>query len=241
MNSQFQEKKGTFLLLLGLLFLLLVVFYFMFFQPLMKESKATENELRQAESDLAIMKAEAEKSRDNVVEEEMDIETMKLAQRLPKEAAIDELILALEEIETISGSRFEGISFAYDGSVPERSAEEEEEDDASQESSEDETNKTLEEKQAEEQEETQDEALESAINLSEKPESLHVITVSMNVTSPDYDHFQIFLQEIEKQHRMMFVNGMDFVLPGEEELLLAENPNELVSANVNITTFYYEE
>lgn len=240
MNSQFQEKKGTFFLLLGLIFLLLIVIYFMFFQPLMKESKAKENELSQLESDIQVLKAKIENADKHKVEGE-DIESIKLAKRLPLDPETEKLILTLEAIESISNSRFDNITFSYNGSVPERAAENDEENGGEQESNQEgeeiESNPEDEENAEEEAGEPQ----EPVIDLQDKPENLQVIQISMDVTSPDYDHFQIFIQEIEKQERMMFVGSLDFQKPAEQELIINEEPTEIIVANVNIVTFFYDQ
>ncbi|HLT55754.1 MAG TPA: potassium transporter, partial [Bacillota bacterium] len=58
---------------------------------------------------------------------------------------------------------------------------------------------------------------------------------------PDYDHFLTFIQEIEKQERMMFVGNLDFQKPAEQELIINEEPTEIIVANVNIVTFFYDQ
>lgn len=238
MNNLFQENKNAFLLILALLFLLLLVFFFLFFQPLSKDLKAKETEAKQVENDIALLEAEVEKV-ENQDEGKVDFKNLQLAKKMPMDPELENLILTLEEIEMVSESRFESISFSYDGSVPERYVEEVEE---TEENTEDGVSTTQEETEAsEEEQETAEEVSESVIDMEAKPDNLHVITVSMSVTSPDYEQFQTFVQEIEKQERMMMVSSMNFENPAENELVLAEEPSEAMTIEVDITTFYYED
>ncbi|MFD1851899.1 hypothetical protein [Oceanobacillus bengalensis] len=234
MNNLFQENKKAFFLLLGLLVVLLLVVYFLFFQPVTKDLKANENERMQLENEVKILEIQIDNNENPDVGEE-SIENIKLAKKMPLDPELENLILTLEEIEIISDSRFDNISFSYDGSVPQRTIEEEETTD---------TEETAEQNNVEELEvdiETTEEAPESVIDMEAKPEDLHVITLNMSVTSPDYEHFQTFIQEVEKQERMMMVSSLDFQKPAESELLFTEEPDESIYSDVSITTFYYEE
>lgn len=237
MNNLFQENKNTLLLILGLLFLLLFVFFFLFFRPLSEDLKAEEKNVKQLENDIALLEVEVTnaESTDNVDDK---VDTLKLAKKMPLDPELKALILTLEEMEAISESRFDNISFSYDGSIPERFVEEEEETEGADNTA-DETDDEI----ADEENNTEIEAPEpeAVINMEEKPEKMHIITISMDVTSPDYEHFQTFVQEIEKQERMMMVSSMDFEKPAESEWILAEEPSEVMSTNVSITTFYYED
>lgn len=216
MNNQIQEKKGMFFLLLGLFFLLLIVLYFFLYQPLVNELKVKENQVRTTKNEVDILNVRSEKA---TTKDDSNLEQLRLQTKLPMSRELESLILTLEEIEAVSNSRVENISFSYDGSMPESTTEGENEA----------------------TEEAENEVTESLIDLEEKPENLHVITISMSVTSPNYDDFQTFIKEIEKQKRMMAVSQLEFEKPAESELLLEKDPDESIILNVAITTFYYEE
>ena len=83
-------------------------------------------------------------------------------------------------------------------------------------------------------EENHDEA-SPAIDLSEKPEDLQIITVRMDVTSPNYDDFLEFITEIEQQERIMSVSSLQFEKPGKEE------QGETITHQVELITFYYDK
>ncbi|WP_268235417.1 hypothetical protein [Compostibacillus humi] len=40
---------------------------------------------------------------------------------------------------------------------------------------------------------------------------------------------------------MMFVGNLDFQKPAEQELIINEEPTEIIVANVNIVTFFYDQ
>ena len=167
MNNLFQENKNALLLILGLLFLLLFVFFFLFFRPLSEDLKAEEKNVKQLENDIALLEVEVAKaeSTDNVDDK---IDTLKLAKKMPLDPELKALILTLEEMEAISESRFDNISFSYDGSIPERFVEEEEETEGADNTA-DETNDEI----ADEENNTEIEAPEpeSVINMEEKPDN----------------------------------------------------------------------
>lgn len=218
MNNYFHENKKNAHILLGLFFLLLIVMFFLFLQPLSKELKSTTNLINQTEDDIALLKVQLENADGDTLQSD-DLDRLRYANQLPMTPETEEIILMLEEIEFISGSRINDVIFSYDGSLPEQS--------------------TTEEDKEVEQEGTEDVSQDPLIILEEKPEDLQIITLDLSVSSPDYEQFQNFLKEIEKQERMMMVSSMSFQNPAERELLI-ENPNETINANLTISTFYYE-
>lgn len=231
MNNQFQENKGMFLLLLSLLFVLLIVCYFIFLQPVQSDKKTKESQLQQGNNDIALLEIQINNER-NKDDGFNNMDKFKLAGQLPEDPFIDQLILTLEEIEFVSGSRFEQIQFSYGGSTPERYLGNEEELGGELEENSNEQNDTHD--LVEEQEEQA-----PPFDFEGKPEELQVINISMKVLSTNYDHFQSFIQEIEKQERMMFVSHLNFNHPGEEQLLIEDPPIEEITFDVTLTTFYY--
>lgn len=238
MRNLFQENKNAFLLLLGLLFLLLIIVFIFLYQPVSKELKSLESNAVMLESDIATLKVATENASEEDSEEE--VERLKLTNKLPMDIELENIITSLEEMEYISNSRFDHINFTYDGSVPERTMEADEEAEGEET---DATEEPAESEGTEESSEDNDDTVEepeSVINMDEKPEQLQVVTISMYVVSPDYEHFQTFLNEVENQKRMMTISSIDFEQPGEFELNFVENPDESIEADVTITTFYYE-
>jgi len=77
---------------------------------------------------------------------------------------------------------------------------------------------------------------ETVTNL---PTNVKLITINLSVASPDFEHFQLFLQELEKLERITRVDTLTFTKPAERELLYEKDGNQAVTADVQITTFYY--
>ncbi|MBS3682031.1 hypothetical protein KGF86_17705 [Ornithinibacillus massiliensis] len=225
MNSLFHENKQSFLLLLALLFILLTVVYFFFYLPMNQELKSKENNMELVEKDVSTLQSEVMKLEEG---NQAGVEPYMQAEKLPQDPELEKLILTLQEIEFISDSRIDNINFTYGGSKPLRTDVEDE-------------------VEAEPEPENQDEELEeveqveSVIDLVNKPDNLEVISVSMAVNSPDYEHFQLFLNQIEKQERFMTVSSLHFQKPAERELLLEGDSFQTITANVTITTFYYQD
>jgi cobalamin biosynthesis protein CobT len=77
---------------------------------------------------------------------------------------------------------------------------------------------------------------ETVTNL---PTNVKLITINLSVASPDFEHFQLFLQELEKLERITRVDTLTFTKPAERELLYEKDGSQAVTADVQITTFYY--
>ena len=71
------------------------------------------------------------------------------------------------------------------------------------------------------------------------PDNLKMITFEVEVESPDYDQLQQFIREIEGLERVMHIDAIEYALPGEEASL-EEEASSSVSANIQVTTFYFE-
>lgn len=227
MNNIFQEKRNTFLLLVGLLFVLLIVLYFAFIGPLLSDLKGKKATQVNLQNDIAALEKQLEQIDD--AQEDFEQEQLELEKKIPPTRELEEIVLVLQDIELHSSSLIESIEFYYDSSLPtsdflrELDSDEvlEGEDDSDAES-----------------EENNDEA-SPAIDLSEKPESLQIITVRMDVSSPNYDEFLQFITDIEGQERIMSVSRLQFEKPGEVAFSIEET-GETVTHHVEFITFYHE-
>ncbi|MEN2467096.1 hypothetical protein [Ornithinibacillus sp. JPR2-1] len=225
MNSLFHENKQSFLLLLALLFILLTVVYFFFYLPMDQELKSKENNMELVEKEVSTLQSEVMKLEEG---NQAGVEPYMQAEKLPQDPELEKLILTLQEIEFISDSRIDNINFTYGGSEPLRTDVEDEVESESEPENQDEEQEGLEQ-------------VESVMDFANKPDNVEVISVSMAVNSPDYEHFQLFLNQIEKQERFMTVSSLHFQKPAERELLLEGDSFQTITANVTITTFYYQD
>lgn len=201
MTSLFQKRTITYILILVISFLLLIGTYFFLYRPQVEElhNKKIELQMKQESKEFLLEKLEELEGKTGD-----DFEEWK--NRLPVSKELDQLILILEEMEQVSNSTFERITFSYSNSL--NSVDGQEEDKS--------TNKEF--------------------NMLEQPAELHVITIRMNVITPDYQRFQTFLKEIEKQERWMYVNELEFLSTGDSEEL-----EPAIHSQVQLVTFYYKE
>ena len=77
------------------------------------------------------------------------------------------------------------------------------------------------------------------LTVESLPPSLKLITFNIDITSPNEVSLIEFIKEIEQIERVMHVDAIDFSFPGEENMF-TEDKTEVVSGNVQVTTFYYE-
>ena len=263
MSDFFQEKRKIVLFIGIILFLLLGLLYFYLIMPLKDDANAAEQNVKQLETEVKTLE-----NRVNQNETDQPENTAKLEKKMPLSRQLDELILSLQEIEMVSGSQIASINFNnYDGGLTEAvgTNENNESTDGTDEATADDTNNNNEatdgtdeattnetdENQSDEQatedknsedngSDTNDEN-EQATNetVTNLPTNVKLITINLSVASPDFEHFQLFLQELEKLERITRVDTLTFTKPAERELLYEKDGSQAVTADVQITTFYY--
>lgn len=254
MNSISSSKKRTLLLVIALAMALLFAVYYYVVKPKEDEAQAIRTEMTSLETEISAM--EQSLAELNAQHSQTDVNEFALRKKVPANREIDALILAMEEIEYVTGSRVQSIEFNnYDALVSSSGLQdplytpEPEEGAATEDGSEPiETNESTE--PAESTEPTEDtETTEgevpaeelpiSTIAVETLPPSLKLVTFNVNVVSPNDVNLQQFIEEIEKNERVMRIDIVDFALPGEEHQF-TEEASDVVTANIQITTFYYE-
>lgn len=241
MNDYFQENRRALLILSILLLVLAIVLYFILIRPLSIDLDRKKNSITSIEADIELLKAELENIDDDL--QEIDIEKLKLENKIPPKPDIDEYILSLQQLEFTTKSKIESIDFTYDSNLEVIT-------NIDEESSEDEDEKGIQVEQLDEEDieidinEDEEETMEneSSIDqdmLNEKPEELHVITVKVIAISADFDNFLDLLQEIEDNERISVITNLTFTKPAENNDYFAENPLEVIPFEIELTTFYY--
>lgn len=263
MSDFFQEKRKIILFIGIILFLLLGLLYFYLLMPLKDDANAAEQNVKQLETEV-----EALENRLNQNETDQPKNTAKLEKKMPLSRQLDELILSLQEIEMVSGSQIASINFNnYDGGLTEADGtnENNESTEGTDEATADDTNnndeltdskddptmnetdknqsdeQVTEDKNSEDNGSDTNDENEQATNetVTNLPTNVKLITINLSVTSPDFEHFQLFLQELEKLERITRVDTLTFTKPAERELLYEKDGSQAVTADVQITTFYY--
>lgn len=216
------NKNSSLLLVIALLAALLFAFYYYVVLPKKEELNSTQNTISSTRTEIRSMQEQIAK-----LENEQAIETniFSLRKRLPQSREIDQLLLNIEEIEYVSGTRVLNINFNnYDSLVSES---------MKQEQTAPEENTKGEEEEGEEKE-----TPISSIDISTLPSELKLITFVLDVEAPDYNSLLTFIEEIENLERIMHIDALNFELPGEESVI--QNEEETVTVSVQVTTFYHE-
>jgi len=247
MSEYFQENKRAFTLLAILFFILAIVLFFVLLRPLLSEVKSketniveTKDEIEQLERQIDTLTTEAE---------DVDVEQMKLYNKIPQEKELDHYITWLQKLEALTDTKIERIQFVYDSEVdmPEEEVEEEsetsdavEEELAETELAEDEEQSDDEEVESDEETETSEPVIDEEI-INERPEGLEVIVVNVTGHAKEYEHFIKLLEAIESEERISLVSRINFSQPTDDDITFSDNPNIALSFNIDLTTFYYPD
>lgn len=232
---QLSSGKGTTTLLLVVLVaaLLFAVFYYIIL-PKKEEAEILANSVNNLQTEITTLQSNIDDAK--VTTTSMSDDFM-LRKKVPATRAIDELILNIEEIEYLTESRILSIDFNnYDSLVSEsglapKKEEEETSDSATEEENDSESTDKEEGTEA-------DEVPTSSIDIESLPPSLKMVTFNIDVESPNNEKLQTFIKEVEKLDRIMHIDSISYSLPGEE--LEFEGTSEIISASIQVTTFFYE-
>lgn len=254
MNSISSSKNGTLLIVIALAMAILFAVYYYVVMPKQDEEQAIRSEISSLNTEIAAL--EEMIAINNAQQSQSGVNEFALRKKVPASREIDALILSIEEMQYVTDSRVQSIEFntydalvsssglqdplytpvpeegtvAEDGSVPAESAEVPAE--------------TTEPAEGTEQEQTEDgeapaEVPISTIAVETLPPSLKLVTFNINVASPNDVNLLAFIEEIERNERVMHIDIVDFALPGEEDQF-TEEASDIVTANIQITAFYYE-
>ncbi|TSI10126.1 potassium transporter [Lysinibacillus sp. BW-2-10] len=225
------SKNSSLILLVALVAALLFALYYYVVLPKKDEASLTQTSISSLQTEITTLQDQI-----NNLQSEQVIEsnTFALRKKLPQSREIDQLLLNIEEIEYISGTRVLNINFNnYDSLVSETLPEEE----ATEETTEQPAPAPEENANTEETPETEEIPMTS-IDRASIPNDLKLITFTIDVEAPNARNLQKFIEEVENLERIMHVDTISFALPGEESVILDED--EVVSVSLQVTTFYYE-
>ena len=235
MNSISSSKNTSILLTIALAMALLFALYYYVVKPKQDSVQRVSYEVSALQSEVAALENQLETLQQQQSASENEFT---LRKKVPANRAIDSLLLNIEEIEYITGTRVDSINFNnYDELVsssnlydPTMTVSEEEQAENGDENSTATTEST---------EQEQDTLPVSTIAVESLPTSLKLITFNIDITSPNEESLIKFMKEVEQIERVMHVDAIDFSLPGEENAF-TEDQTEVVTGSVQITTFYYE-
>lgn len=242
MKLSSSKNSGPILIVVLVAVLLFAVYYYVVL-PKQDEADMMESSVGSLNSEISTLNEQI-----TSIQEEQSRESSNeftLCKKVPDNREIDELLLNIEEIEYVSGSRIQSISFNnYDSLVSESGltdpnavpTDEENVEGQTETSEETATDTTTETTETEEQVPT---TPVSTIAVESLPVNLKLVTFEVTVESPNYEKLQQFIKEIERLERVMHIDTISYALPGEENTF-AEDASDIVSATIQVITFYYE-
>ncbi|WP_404404127.1 hypothetical protein [Jeotgalibacillus malaysiensis] len=201
------KRQATVILLIFLLFVQLLVFYLFFVRPAAAKNEALTARTELLESEVII--AEAESNTDPVQE---DSPRVIQEDKLPLTKAEDQVLLAMQSAELVSGTQIDIVGFGDEAEVAPLNSDEE----------------LLEE----EEQETEP--------LTEPGEGLQSVTFTAEVSSPDFSSLQLFIKEMERLERVINFEGLEFEQLTDEERLLSDQDDTIV-LQLTATAYYYHE
>lgn len=223
MNNLFQENKRPFTILLVLLLLLTIVLYFLFLRPLIANVKNQQVTNTSLASEIEVLDARIQALN------EQEIDTTELELKVPLTRDLQALVLSLENIEEVSGTKVGSIRLNYNDGLPNIDIDDDESSD---------TNVVESEENAEDIEE-----IPNVIPIEDKPERLKMISLRLDVYAPDFEHVKHFIREIEKLKRLTIISRAEFSLPDQlnddEEQVDQDEEQELMEFTIDLITFYY--
>lgn len=233
------DKNKIILLAVAIIAAVLYGVYTYVVAPKMAEARAKTSEVENLEAQINELSGKiADSNETNVI---TPAELVKYRKKVPEDRGIQNILRDIERLELMTGSRIESVNFSdYDVNVStsELGKPAEEKVDAGQQM-EDEANAKMEGKEVDA--ETDDkEQEEAAVDASDAPEKLEMVTFEINLLTPDFKTMRTFLQEIEKLERVVKIDSVNLSVPGEE-VKFADKPDYSVSADIQLTTFYYKE
>lgn len=240
MNDYIQENKRAVILLTVVLFLLTIVLYYFLLRPQMIDLSNKRDDVEAMEEQLQELEQKITSYQENGLD--IEVEQLLLEKKVPTERKLDEYIISLQRLESITDSKIEKIEFVYDSNfeIDEETSEgtEEGSEVTEENTEENEAEDVLEEN---ENDESEDEINVDPVILNEKPEELQIITVKLTAISPDFEDFIKLLELIENDERISIVTNLQFNKLTEDDIFLVENPLDIIPFEAELTTFYYAE
>ncbi len=225
MNNLTSSKNSSILLLTALVAALLFALYYYLLVPKLDEVEVKASNINQLQQQITEIEGQLTKLDEEQGELVTNILTMR--KKVPETRAIEKIILAMAEMEEVTGTRVESLNFNnYDTTVAQSEVTEP---------------NMLEKAETEvDGEQTADENLPvSSIAKETLPNELKLVTFSLEVAALDFKALESFLKEIEKLERVMKTDTISFSLPGEQDQL-DKDADLTLKATVQVTTFYYE-
>lgn len=252
MNKQVSGKNSQIILVVLLAIALLFAFYYYLVLPKKDEVSSIKSSINSLSTEVATAKQQTTLLKNAEKPKATDFYTLR--KKVPQTRAVDQLLLNIEQMEFVVGARVESISFNnYDSLVsssplqdPNQVATEGEENTEGSINSQNTTNnedatnaQNATNTSGNADATTQTATPISTISPDQLPAELKMLTLNINVQTPDYESLMKFILEVETLERVVRVDTISYSLPTEQERL-SPDFTEVVNATIQVTTFYYE-
>lgn len=222
---------------------LLFAVYYYFVKPVQDEEQSIHSEISSLKTEISALEETIATHQTQLSQTRTN--EFVLRKKVPANRELDALILSIEETEYLTGSRVQSIEFNnYDALVSSSGLQDPMASSQTEEGLS--TTDGTEQVESTDPATTESESTEvsgqlpvSTIAVETLPPSLKLVTFNINVVAPNDVNLLQFIEEIEKKERVMRIDIIDFALPGEEDKF-TEEASEIVTADIQITTFYYE-
>ena len=249
MNKLSSGKNTPILLATVLVLALLFAVYYYLVMPKKDEVAVKESNVAAIQANITSLQAQIA-----LAEQEQKpnttIDYYALRKKVPQSRAVDQLLLNIEEIEYVARARVQSIGFNnYDSLVSASGLQDpnyvppvENTDPNAQTGETTDGNTENTDGSTEQQPSENGEVIAtpvSTITPDQLPAELKMLTLSISVEAKNYESLLTFIREIEKLERVVRVDTISYSLPGEESTYNPET-SKIVSATIQVTTFYYE-
>jgi type IV pilus assembly protein PilO len=212
MRLRISKGKKIFLIFIFLLLALGIVYtQFFYLNPLKNELKLKNQTL---ESEQKLLNDISENKKDM---KDHQVNTRELQKKIPVKPNQDQLILDLQQAETVSGSQIKSMDFSIVGQSDTQN------DQNSIENTIQQSNSTT---------------IKTADQTAEKvlPIGLQKLTGKIKIESPGYEEFEKFIDALEKLKRIIVVESIEYDVENEQDLLV--DMDSPFSYELTITAFY---
>jgi type IV pilus assembly protein PilO len=212
MRLRFSKGNKIFFIIVFLLLALGIVYtQFFYLNPLKNELKLKNQTL---ETEQKLLNEISENKRNM---KDHQVNTRELQKKIPVKPNQDQLILDLQQAETVSGSQIKSMDFSIDGQSDVQNDQNSIEKNIQQNNTT--TNKTA------------DQTAEKVL-----PNGLQKLTGKIKIESPGYEEFEKFIDALEKLKRIIVVESIEYSAGNEQDLLMEKDSP--FSYELTISAFY---
>lgn len=227
------NQSFPFILLTVLLGSILLGFYFYFVKPVKEDVHNKQFTIETSTEEFLTLEAQLEASS----WEDGHFNEMVLVKKLPKNRELSSVIQLLQQAELLTDSTVQSIVFNdYDENIEDSSILLlEPEPQITEENTLDQSGNPEVSSENNEEQTPLDTIPVSEIVETVLPENLNILTFNATIKHKDYYQLLLFLQEVEKNERLIKIDSLDFNLPGEK---ITSEDLEMITSTIQMTTFY---